>query len=304
MSDTDIQRIDWLNERRKGIGGSDAPKVLGVSKWGGPIDVYMRKVTAPTNDTQSEAAYWGHVLEDVVAKEFERRSGLQVEPHTKTEYSAEYPFMLANVDRVIVGENVGLECKTAHAMKAGEWSDDKIPDDYYVQVQHYCGVMRWVGCWIACLIGGQSFVYKYIPRNDVFIADMTAKEGAFWNEHVVPRIPPAPTVYDLHTADQDSGDVLTATQADMELAEKLFTVRKTIAEATEHKELLEAIFKERIGGRAGIKDICSWTQSKDRAITDWQKVAESLGASDELIAANTATKQGARVFRFKYKGVA
>lgn len=301
---TDQERLEWLNGRRYGIGGSDAAKVMGLSDWGGPLDVYMRKINPADDDDQSEPAYWGTLLEEVVAKEFAKRSGLKVRRHNKMEFSQEHPCMLANVDRVVVGQNAGLECKTAHAMKGSAWAGDEVPTPYYVQVQHYCSVMNWEGCHIACLIGGQSFVHKYIPRNDDFIAQMIAAEEAFWNNHIMPRIPPAPTQHDRYILPQTGDDILTATDSDREYAAKLADVRRQIAELSEHKELLENIFKARIGECAGLAGIATYKANKDRPVTDWEAVALELGASDELIAAHTTVKPGARVFRFNFRGAA
>ena len=121
-----MSRNDWLKQRRKGIGGSDAAKVLGISKWGGPLSVYMEKKGLYTPDEPGEAAYWGTVLEDVVAREFEKQSGLKVRRENKIFQHAEYPWMLANVDRRIVGANKGLECKTTSNFM-GDVEGDELP---------------------------------------------------------------------------------------------------------------------------------------------------------------------------------
>ena len=64
-------------------------------------------------DIQSESAYFGNVLEEVVAQEFAKRTRLKVQRRNAILQHPEYPWMLANVDRLIVGERIGLECKTA-----------------------------------------------------------------------------------------------------------------------------------------------------------------------------------------------
>uniref|UniRef100_UPI00193103D1 YqaJ viral recombinase family protein n=1 Tax=Caenibacillus caldisaponilyticus TaxID=1674942 RepID=UPI00193103D1 len=74
----EMSHDEWLRERRKGIGGSDAAAILGLNKWKSPIQVYMEKIGEIESDVSSEAAYWGHVLEDVVAREFSKRTGKKV----------------------------------------------------------------------------------------------------------------------------------------------------------------------------------------------------------------------------------
>ena len=110
-----MEREQWLEERRKGIGGSDAAKVMGLSRWGGPFSVYQDKVNGVKAPVDSEAVHFGNVLEDVVAQEFSRREGVKVRRRNSMTFSEGYPFMMANIDRELVGAKIGLECKTANA---------------------------------------------------------------------------------------------------------------------------------------------------------------------------------------------
>ena len=85
-----------------------------LSKWKSQVQVFLEKTQAiEQEDVQSEAAYFGNVLEEVVAQEFAKRTGLKVQRRNAILQHPEYPWMLANVDRLIVGERIGLECKTA-----------------------------------------------------------------------------------------------------------------------------------------------------------------------------------------------
>lgn len=174
-------RKDWLKVRKMGLGGSDMAAVLGVSQWASPIDVWLDKTSDKIDEKESEAMYWGTVLEDVVAKEFERRTGMKVRNNNFTLQSEEYPYLLANIDREIVGVDSGLECKTANAFLKGEWDDDKVPNNYYVQCQHYMAVTGKASWWIAVLIGGNNFVYKEIPRDEEVINAIIEVGREFWH---------------------------------------------------------------------------------------------------------------------------
>ena len=101
---------DWLLSRRRGIGGSDVAKVLGLSKYSSPYQIWMDKTGKIEIDTSetSEAAYWGHQMEEVVAKEFEKRTGKKVRVSNKIYFHKDYPFLLANVDRVLCVESYTL----------------------------------------------------------------------------------------------------------------------------------------------------------------------------------------------------
>ena len=184
-------REEWLKVRKLGLGGSDMAAVLGLSPWRSPIDVWLDKTSDTVEEKESEPMYWGNVLEEVVAQEFAKRSGYKVRNNNFTLQSEEYPYLLANIDREIVGLDAGLECKTANAFKANEWDGDNVPDAYYIQCQHYMAVTGKSSWWIACLVGGNTFYYKEIKRNEEVIAAIIDTGAAFW-ELVKNKTMPAP----------------------------------------------------------------------------------------------------------------
>lgn len=184
---------DWLLSRRRGIGGSDVAKILGLSKYSSPYQIWMDKtgkIEINTSET-SEAAYWGHQMEEVVAQEFAKRTGKQVEESKQIYFHKDYPFLLANVDRLVVGEDAILECKTASEYLKDAWEGDEIPIAYLAQVQHYLNVLDKPKAYIACLIGGNKFVWKEIQRDDELIEQMTEKLVDFWENYVLADVAPS-----------------------------------------------------------------------------------------------------------------
>lgn len=178
-------RVAWERVRRSGIGGSDIAAIMGLcpSSWNkSAFTLYAEKHgdVEPEDKSDNEAVYWGTVHEDTVAREFAKRSGKKVRK-CGTLQDESYEFMLANVDRLVVGEEAGLECKTANGFKAADWEGDNLPDAYYCQCQWYMMVTGFPKWYIACLVGGNHFVWKEIPRNDEFIADMRAQAIVFWH---------------------------------------------------------------------------------------------------------------------------
>lgn len=189
----EMGRLEWLRLRQKGIGGSDAASIMGMNRWKSPVDIWLSKtveIDAAGLEEQSEVAYWGNVLEDVVAKEFALRTGLKVRKRNAVLQHDEHDFILANIDREIVGKKIGLECKTASAYKKEEWKDNEIPAEYIIQCQHYMAVTGYDAWYIACLVGGNTFIYKLIERDDEFIEMLMKSEVEFWNSYVVPNIMP------------------------------------------------------------------------------------------------------------------
>lgn len=186
----DMSRSEWLQHRRKGIGGSDAAAVAGLNPWKSPIAVWLEKTGQVEPEEPGEAAYWGTVLEDIVAQEFAKRTGFKVRRRNAILQHQEYPWMIANVDRLVVGDNAGLECKTTNAFKAKEWEQDEVPAQYLIQVQHYMAVTGYSAWWLAVLIGGNTFIYKKIERDNELIQQLIEIEKDFWENHVLAGVPP------------------------------------------------------------------------------------------------------------------
>jgi predicted phage-related endonuclease len=91
-----------------------------------------------------------------------------------------------------VGEDAGLECKTASAYNADKWKDGEIPLHYIMQCYHYMAVTGKRTWYIACVILGTEFTYRKLVWDDELIGELRAIEGDFWNNHVVPRAIPDP----------------------------------------------------------------------------------------------------------------
>ena len=182
---------DWLEYRKHGIGGSDASVVCGISRYKSPVELWMEKTDQLPSQEAGEAAYWGSQLEALVRAEFTKRTGIEVNQIKQLLQSGEHPFMLANLDGICEVPDVGtciFEAKTASAFKADEW-EDTIPDEYQLQVQHYMAVTGCAGAYIAVLIGGNAFRWKFIERDEELISMLIELESAFWN-HVQDVTPP------------------------------------------------------------------------------------------------------------------
>ena len=182
---------DWLDYRRMGIGGSDASVVCGINRYKSPIELWMEKTGQLPHQEAGEPAYWGTQLEPLVRDEFTKRTGIEVIPVNQILQSESHDFMLANLDGMCDHPVYGpciFEAKTASAFKAGEW-EDSIPDEYMLQVQHYCAVTGYKGAYIAVLIGGNTFKWRFIERDDDLIDKLIQLEQEFW-WYVQESVPP------------------------------------------------------------------------------------------------------------------
>jgi len=186
----DMPREQWLELRRQGIGGSDAAAILGLNPWKTPMDVWLEKTGEFSADDEpdNEKMHWGNMLEDIVAREFMARTGLKVRRRNAILQHRKHRFMIANVDRLVIGHKAGLECKTAGQYSADDWAMG-VPEYYIPQVQHYMAVTGYKAWYVAVLIGGQEFKYYKIARDEYFIRQLIESEKEFWNL-VETRIPP------------------------------------------------------------------------------------------------------------------
>lgn len=182
----------WLAYRKKGIGGSDAGAVCGLNPYRSAMAVYLDKTSEEIELTDNEAMRQGREFEDYVARRFMEATGKKVRRANAMFYNEQYPFMFADVDRMIVGEKAGLECKTSSPYLAEHWKDGRIPTHYQLQCHHYMAVTG-AECWyIAVLIYGREFKYYRIERDDEVIENLIRIEKEFWNNHVLPRVMPDP----------------------------------------------------------------------------------------------------------------
>ena len=192
ISTVHMSREDWLRLRKSGIGGSDAGAICGLNPYASPMSVYRDKTSGDISDTDNEAMRQGRDLEDYVARRFMEATGLKVRRSNMMYRSEDHPCMIADVDRLVVGEDAGLECKTASAYNADKWKDGEVPMHYLIQCCHYMAVTGRTAWYIAVVILGQEFRFAKITRDDAMIANLIAIEEAFWNNHIIPRIIPPP----------------------------------------------------------------------------------------------------------------
>lgn len=186
-----MSREDWLNLRRHSIGGSDAAAIVGLNEYASPFSVWADKRGLTEDKPDNEAMRQGRDLEDYVAQRFCTETGKRVKRCNYTLYNPLYPFAHANIDRSIVGENAGLECKTTSALNMRKFRNGEFPANYYVQCMHYMAVTGMDKWYLAVLVLNKAFMVFEIERDEGEIAALMAAEEKFW-AHVDTGVPPAP----------------------------------------------------------------------------------------------------------------
>lgn len=192
VSTLGIEKKEWLRYRKGGIGGSDAGAVCGLNPYRTAMEVYYDKTSDEIEEMDNEAMRQGREFEEYVARRFMEATGKKVRRANALYYDERYPFMYADVDRLVVGENAGLECKTASPYMADQWKGGKIPLSYQIQCYHYMSVFQADAWYIAVLIYGKEFQFHRIERDEAVIQDLVHIEENFWKEHVEKKILPEP----------------------------------------------------------------------------------------------------------------
>lgn len=184
-----MSREEWLEHRRNSIGGSDAAAIIGLNAWSSPYRVWADKTGRLPDTPDNEAMRQGRDLEDYVAQRWSEATGKKVRRANVILQNPTHPYAHANVDRLVVGEDAGLECKTTSALSLKRFKDGEYPASYYVQCMHYMavtGAKRW---YLAVLVLNKEFYTFTIERDEEEIASLLAQEADFWT-HVAEDAPP------------------------------------------------------------------------------------------------------------------
>lgn len=180
ISTLNMSHEEWLENRRHSIGGSDAATIVGLNPWSSPYELWADKLGKIPPKEENEAMRIGHDLEEYVAKRFCEATGKKVRRENSILRDPKLPFAHANVDRLIIGEKAGLECKTTSVLNLKRFEGGEFPPNYYVQCQHYMMVTGYDTWYLAVLVLGREFLWFEIKRNEEDIEALMQAEKDFW----------------------------------------------------------------------------------------------------------------------------
>ena len=189
-----LDRAQWLEVRKGGIGSSDAAAAIGLNPYKSQLELWMEKTgrTAANEDSpgMQDPRFWGTLLEPYVAVAYMQKTDRKVRKINAVLQHPTFNFMLANIDREVVGcpEVQILECKTAGEFGSRLWREG-VPEYIQLQVQHQLAVTGKAAADVAVLLCGQELEIHHIPRDDEVIARLIVLETRFW-EYVETDTPP------------------------------------------------------------------------------------------------------------------
>ena len=286
-----LPREDWLAMRKQGIGSSDAAAAVGLNPYKSQLELWLEKTGRDTSlsklDPQDEEspAYWGNVLEPIVAWHYSKRSGNRVRRINAVlqHPDPKLPWMLANIDREVIGaDDVQiLECKTAGINGARLWKEG-VPEYVQLQAMHQLAVTGKQAADVAVLLGGQHLEIHRIERDESMIARLIDLERLFWDYVVSDTPPPADGTDSAEAAlrclyPEDNGKTLDFSQHP-ELAttyRELKAVRQSINQQETREAQLKQVLQQAMGiaTRAEFTEgYISWKKSKDSTVLDVEQM--------------------------------
>ncbi len=300
---------DWLQVRSGGIGSSDAATAVGLNPYKSQLELWQektgRKPPEEARPGQDDPRYWGTLLEPFVASAYQERTGHKVRKLNAVLQHPTFPYMLANIDREVVGnpDVQVLECKTAGEFGSRLWKDG-VPEYVQLQVQHQLAVTGKPAADVAVLLCGQDLQIHRIERDEDVIARLIVLEARFWELVVNDIEPPADgsessarALRSLYrgkdeTVDFSDNESLTAAFSE------LVALSSDIAVMEKREELLKQTIQQAMGeasrARFGNLGEVHYKRSKDGTTLDTKKLATD---HPELVAVYTVTKSGSRRFR-------
>lgn len=248
-----MTREEWLAYRKTGIGGSDASTIIGLNPWGSTYSLWAYKKGLTADREETEPMRVGRDLEEYVAQRFAEATGKKVRKINAILRNPEYPWALANIDRDIVGEDAGLECKTTSDYTIRQYGQDDFPDKYYCQCVHYMAVTG-ASTWYLAVLQLVSREVKIftLHRDEAEIRALMAAESLFWDQ-VENGTPPPPD--GSQASSEAVKEVFPEGSGDMELfgvdgtIDRLQKIKTEIDRLSKDKAEIENTLKARLGTR-------------------------------------------------------
>ena len=284
---------EWLLARQSGFGGSDAATIAGVNPYKTPMELYLEKTTELAQEEPTWRMRWGNIAEEIAADLYSEITGRKLRRQPLQRHP-EYDFLIANVDRQILAGSGGVtetacaEIKCPGINMYYKYKSHGLPSHIVLQLQHYLGCLKY--SWGSFVIFNDDDgppIHFDMEADQEIIDQLFGREIKFWNEHIVPRIPP--DVIEVVPMDVPEID------GEMTIvdSEEWWNAARELQEATSLKKTameLENIAKETVKDlmhrqeihAAEVLDFARFYYKQYPGRTSWKKTAENLAKEAEL----------------------
>lgn len=252
--------------------------------------------------------YWGTLLEPYVAVAYSQQTDRKVRKVNAVLQHPTFPYMLANLDREVVGcpDVQILECKTA-----GEWGSklwrDGVPEYVQLQVQHQLAVTNQQAADVAVLLCGQRLEIHRIERDEEVIARLMVLEARFWQYVTTDIEPPADgsesagkALRELYPGGGNTLDFCEDRELSATFAE-LVAVKEELEVRGKHAEQLKQTLQQAMGDAARAvfaTGEVTFKRNQGGTSLDTKRLAQD---HPDLVARYISTKPGARRFLISAK---
>lgn len=328
-----IEKTQWEQERYKGIGGSEIASVLGCNKYQSAYQLWQVKTCKVEPFAGNNLTLWGHKLEDVVAQTYAELTGEKIRICHKHFSHKEYPFLLGNIDRLIVkNQNHGtkiLECKTCTDDTGTDgdgdksWGkgnvyhpvtkkilteDDCVPMNYLLQVQHYMLVTGYECADLAVLfMRTRDFRIYTIHKNEDIQEAIKVNGTIFWKcvlNNVEPDLTETDRLEIVNQMHPNDGDML---EADSDIEKLILSYKGAKEKEKEIKKEVESLgnqIKLFIQDKKGItlngKTVATYSEPTERITIDLNYLKEDdPNLYENLFVKYKKVTQVSRILRVK-----
>ena len=280
-----------FTRRHRRIGGTDSPKLLHMSKYGGPSAVYRRIVLGEANDIDPFTAMRGQMMEPVTRGLSQIKYGWKLAPHPGIIESAEYEWCAASADDLLADENAGVEYKSVDPRGYSDWGDegtDQVPTDYLIQCTHYMAAFDRPRWYICAYFGGND-LRRYVLQRDLDLEETWRSVcETFWREHVLTKTPPPPDSTPdygewLIRRYKSNGTTVSAGPEAEGWATRLRETKAQIAALEEQEREATNHLQQLLGEGERMKGDGWLMRYQERTSTSWKGICEELGAPTELV---------------------
>lgn len=263
-----MDREAFLKDRRKYIGASDAPVIMGVSPWKTIYQLWEDKVGLSEDKETNFAQQRGIDLEPEARNAYMIMTGNIVEP--RQVFHPEIPYMMANLDGISFDDDIVVEIKCPGDSDHQTAKNGLVPEKYFPQLQHQLAVTGLNMLHYCSYRDGECIIVDF-HRDDGYIKKLYLAEKRFWEcvENLTP-----PSLSDKDYIQRDDLEWMSASAEFIKVTEELDKLKER-----------EKLARDRLIGLSGnVNSIGSGLKLQkilSKGIVDYSKVPELQGVDLE-----------------------
>lgn len=262
-----MENETFLENRKKGVGGTDISVILGYNKYKTQFELWEEKMGLSGPVPETGPMRRGKKMEPIVAEIYTEDTGNRIRIDKEQKVHPKNEILRANLDYEILGHPRGrgiLECKTASQNALNSWSDN-IPTRYFCQIQWQLGITSYTWADYA-LLNIDTFELDSMPiyPDNKLIDNMQNEAVSWWEKYIVGQTPPPKEVKDLDLIEQDKGSQILASEDILDKFSSLKSVKEDIKELEADKKEMENDIKKFIGENESLIDI------DDKPLATWK----------------------------------